>query len=185
MKPILRIVMLSTSLLLVSLNCEADQQTKSRQVWLRLRAGPILNGDLVKMDVDSVDFTVKGILQSVPCDDLTGVMFIPPSVKPSPSPQPEPIIYSMSDSLRPKIIHRDKAIYTTKARDEKIQGTVVLQVVFHESGKITDITPIRGLPYGLTEQAIGTAYMIKFAPALRDGRPVSVRGNLEYSFNLY
>jgi TonB family protein len=193
MKPLkVALLIISLSLTLACLPVQANQQPpqhKSRQVWLRTKAGPILTGDLVKMDVDTVDFTVKGILQSVPCDDLIGVMFIPPSLKPTltqdRSPLSEPAIYPMSDSLRPKILHRDKATYTYKAREEKIQGTVVLQVVFHESGRITDIVTIRGLPQGLTEQAIGTAYGIRFIPAMKDGKPISVRGNLEYAFNLY
>jgi Gram-negative bacterial TonB protein C-terminal len=185
MKPFRQVVLLiaSLSLALICLPVDANQQKKIRQIWLRTRAGPILAGDLVKMDVDTVDFTVKGILQSVPCDDLIGVMLVPPGVRPPPTP--EPIIYPMSADLRPKILHRNKATYTYKAREEKIQGAVILQVVFHESGRITDIKPIRELSHGLTEQAIGTAYMIRFIPAMKDGKPVSVRGSLEFNFNLY
>jgi outer membrane biosynthesis protein TonB len=40
------------------------------------------------------------------------------------------------------------------------------------------------LPHGLTEKAIEAAKKIRFNPAVRDGQPVSVRGNLEYTFNL-
>lgn len=103
---------------------------------------------------------------------------------PCPTPTPEPIIYSTA-GLMPTIPQRDKALYTVKARDEKIQGTVVLQVVFHQSGRITDIRVIKELPHGLTEQAIGTAYRMKFTPAMKDGKPVSVRGSLVYKFQLY
>ena len=103
----------------------------------------------------------------------------------SPCPTPEPIVYSMSPDLRPKIARQDKALYTVKARDEKIEGRVVLNALFHESGRITDIRIIKELPHGLTEQAIGTAYRIKFTPAMKDGKPVSVRGSLVYVFDLY
>jgi len=41
------------------------------------------------------------------------------------------------------------------------------------------------LPFGLTEQAIAAARQIKFVPAVKDGRPVSVFMQLEYNFNLY
>ena len=71
---------------------------------------------------------------------------------PCPTPNPEPIIYSMSASLQPKIIHREKAVYTCKAKEEKIEGRVILQVVFNKNGRVTDIIPIKELPYGLTEQ---------------------------------
>src|SRR5437899_3184902 len=69
---------------------KSPEQKQTRQVWIRLKSGPILNGVLVKMDPASVDFTVKGILQSVPCDDLIGVMFLPPTPKPTPTTTPTP-----------------------------------------------------------------------------------------------
>jgi hypothetical protein len=41
------------------------------------------------------------------------------------------------------------------------------------------------LPDGLTEKAIEAAKKIRFNPAVKNGAPVSVRGQLEFSFNLY
>ena len=40
----------------------------------------------------------------------------------------------MTPSLRPTILYREKAKYTEEARQNKIQGTVVLQVVFNVNG---------------------------------------------------
>lgn len=93
MKPLKRI----SILLVVVIGClsslaQDDNSTKSpdpkteRQIWIRLKSGPVLTGNLVKMDSDSVDFKVKGVLQSVKCDELIGVMFIPPTPKPAPAP---------------------------------------------------------------------------------------------------
>jgi len=94
-------------------------------------------------------------------------------------------IEAMTSSLRPTILYREKAKYTEEARQNKIQGTVVLQVVFNVNGTISDIRVVRGLPDGLTEKAIEAAKKIRFNPAVKAGTPVSVRGNLEFSFNLY
>jgi TonB family protein len=94
-------------------------------------------------------------------------------------------VEQMTASLRPTITHREKAKYTEEARQNKVQGTVVLQVVFHANGSITDIRVVRGLPDGLTEKAIEAARKIRFNPAVKNGSPVSVRGTLEFSFNLY
>ena len=91
----------------------------------------------------------------------------------------------MTSSLRPTILYREKAQYTEEARDNKVEGTVVLSVVFSADGQISDIGVIRGLSQGLTEKAIIAAKKIRFEPAMKDGRPVSVRGRLEFSFNLY
>jgi TonB family protein len=94
-------------------------------------------------------------------------------------------IEPMSASLRPTILYREKAKYTEEARQNKIQGVVMLQVVFNVNQQITDIRVIRGLPDGLTEKAIEAAKKIRFNPAVKNGAPVSVRGQLEFSFNLY
>lgn len=86
---------------------------------------------------------------------------------------------------RPTILSREKARYTEAARYNCVQGTVVLSVVFGADSKLKDIRVIRGLPDGLTRKAIEAAMKLRFQPATKDGVPVSVRGNLEYSFNLF
>jgi TonB family protein len=86
---------------------------------------------------------------------------------------------------RPTILYKEKAKYTEEARQNKVQGTVVLNVIFTAEGRITSIRVVRGLPDGLTEKAIEAAQRIRFNPATKNGAPVSVRGNLEFSFNLY
>jgi TonB family protein len=93
-------------------------------------------------------------------------------------------IHPMTSSMRPKILYKEKAQYTQEAKDKKIEGTVVLSVVFGADGQIGDIRVIRGLPHGLTQKAIEASSKIRFEPAMKDGRPVSVRGKLEYSFKL-
>jgi tetratricopeptide (TPR) repeat protein len=47
------------------------------------------------------------------------------------------------------------------------------------------IRVLRGLPDGLTHKAIEASRKIRFNPATRNGEPVSVRGQLEFTFNLY
>jgi TonB family protein len=93
-------------------------------------------------------------------------------------------VEQMDSSLRPTILYREKAQYTQEARDNKVEGTVVLSVVFGVDGQIGDVKVIEGLPHGLTQKAIEAASKIRFEPAMKDGQPVSVRGNLEYTFRL-
>ncbi|MBO0723295.1 MAG: M56 family metallopeptidase, partial [Blastocatellia bacterium] len=94
-------------------------------------------------------------------------------------------IQPMSVTLRPTILYKEKAVYTDEARANGISGQVVLNVVFGVDGRISNIQVVHGLPDGLTEQAIKAAQVIRFEPALKDGKPVSVRGNLEFTFKLY
>jgi TonB family protein len=86
---------------------------------------------------------------------------------------------------RPTILYKEKARYTEIARLNLVQGVVVLNVVFSFDGELKNIRVVRGLEDGLTERAIEAARKIRFQPATKDGVPVSVRGNLEYSYNLY
>ena len=83
------------------------------------------------------------------------------------------------------ILYKEKARYTEEARQNKVQGTVVLSAVFTSDGRVTQVRVIRGLPDGLTEKAIEAAQKIKFQPATKSGQAVTVRGQLEFTFNLY
>src|SRR5262249_36141883 len=91
----------------------------------------------------------------------------------------------LSENLKPTILYREKAKYTEEARLNKVEGTVVLTIVFGADGRIHDIRTVRGLPHGLTETSIEAAQKIRFHPAVQHGKPVSVRATLEFSFALY
>jgi len=88
-------------------------------------------------------------------------------------------------SGKPTLLYTERAKYTEEARQNRIQGTVVLSVVFGADGLIHNIRVIKGQPFGLTETAIEAAKRIRFQPALRFGKPASVRTNLEFNFALY
>ncbi len=88
-------------------------------------------------------------------------------------------------SLRPKVISQEKAKYTDLARSERIQGTIVVSVVFTADGRVTSPRIVRGLPYGLNDEAVKAVRKIRFRPACREGRPVSVRMGIEFTFNVF
>lgn len=93
-------------------------------------------------------------------------------------------VISASRSVRPIVTHQEKAKYTQAALDNGIHGTVVLRMIFRADGKLSDITPIKTLPDGLTDMAIEAAQKIRFKPATKDGNPVSVRMAVEFTFAL-
>src|SRR5215470_5424272 len=90
-----------------------------------------------------------------------------------------------SFSLMPKITYRESAKYTKEARNKIVHGVVALSVVFRVGGNISDIKVVSGLPDGLIESAIEAAKKVRFEPGMRNGQPVSVRGTLEFAFDLY
>jgi TonB family protein len=93
-------------------------------------------------------------------------------------------VYVMSETLKPTILKKEKAEYTPEARANKVRGTVVLNVIFGADGSIRVLRVVSGLPHGLTGQALKAAQRVQFEPAVKDGKPVDVRGDLEFSFDL-
>ena len=73
--------------------------------------------------------------------------------------------------------------YTSEAQRDHIQGTVVLKAVFAEDGRVKHILVLQAVPGGLTEVAVAAARGIKFIPATKDGKDVSMWMQLEYNFN--
>ena len=83
-----------------------------------------------------------------------------------------------------KIISKPRPGYTDSARQANIEGTVILRVVFLASGQIGSISAVKGLPNGLTEQAIAAARRISFEPAKKNGVGQTVTKQIEYPFSI-
>lgn len=103
----------------------------------------------------------------------------------SPSADTSKVFSGREVEQQVRILSKPEPTYTGEARRNQITGTVVLRAVFSSSGEVTNIHAVSGLPDGLTERAIAAARQIKFVPATKDGRPVSIWMELQYNFNLY
>ena len=99
---------------------------------------------------------------------------------------PDKRTFSGSDvDQRARLLSKPEPQYTEDARRNQISGTVMLRVIFSSSGEVVQIRALNTLPFGLTERAIAAARQIRFTPAMKGGRAVSVHMQLEYNFNLY
>jgi periplasmic protein TonB len=65
--------------------------------------------------------------------------------------------------------------YTPEALHSAIEGTVILDVVVGETGRVREIRIVSGLGGGLTEAAITAIKACRFSPGEKEGRPVPVR----------
>lgn len=74
--------------------------------------------------------------------------------------------------------------YTDEARRLKVEGEVLVKVVFTASGEVRVLNVIRGLGHGLDESAIKAAQNVRFNPALRNGQPVDSTATLHIVFQL-
>ncbi len=88
-----------------------------------------------------------------------------------------------TDSL--KILSKPRANYTDAARQNLVQGNVVLRVTFLANGQIGGISVVAGLSHGLTENAVDAAKNIRFVPAKKNGVPYSVTKTVSYNFTIY
>lgn len=84
----------------------------------------------------------------------------------------------------PVRVHAPQPAYTAEARDARIQGAVVLQLVIGAEGRVTRAEVVRGLPLGLTESALETVRGWRFEPATFDGVPVAVEYVVAVRFRL-
>jgi TonB family protein len=100
-----------------------------------------------------------------------------------PAAGPDYASYSKNPTFkRLRILSKPGAGYTDEARRNNVSGQVVLRVLFAETGHITRISVVRGLPFGLTERSIAAARQIEFEPAELDGRKVAYPLIVVYNF---
>jgi protein TonB len=83
-----------------------------------------------------------------------------------------------------QILSKPTPSYTKEARRLGVQGQVILKVLLSSQAGISRIRVHRGLPAGLTENAIHAACKIKFKPALKNGVAVSRWVTVEYAFRV-
>ena len=95
-------------------------------------------------------------------------------------------VFAPTDVMLPAVIvTAPQPPYTEQARQQFITGTVILRAVLTSTGRVTNLRVAKGLPFGLTEQALVAAQALKFFPAMKDGRRVSQSVQMEYKFDLY
>ena len=105
---------------------------------------------------------------------------VPPTL---PAPGPDYVSYSKNPTFkRLRILAKPEAGYTDEARRNNVSGQVVLRALFAETGQVTRISVVRGLPFGLTERAIAAARQIEFEPAELEGRKVAYPLIVVYNF---
>ena len=98
--------------------------------------------------------------------------------------EPEEIFSSKAVDTRVEVTAKPKPSYTKEARRHGVQGYVILKVALSSTGKIRRVRVVRGLPAGLTENAIKAACKLEFKPAMKNGQAVSQWLNVEYAFRL-
>jgi TonB family protein len=82
------------------------------------------------------------------------------------------------------IIEKPKPEYTAEGRSLKLEGDVVIDVVFLANGTMQVNHVVSGLGHGLDEAAVRAAQTIKFKPAKREGQPVDFPARVRIEFRM-
>lgn len=96
-----------------------------------------------------------------------------------------PFVRAGAGGSVPSCIYCPPPQYSNAARKVKFTGTVILDVTVAEDGRATDIRVLKGVPFGLNEQAIRAVNEWTFKPASSGDKPVAVRVPIETTFRLY
>jgi TonB family protein len=82
------------------------------------------------------------------------------------------------------ILDKPKPEYTAEGRSLKLEGDVVIDVVFLSNGTMQINRVVSGLGHGLDEAAVRAAQAIKFKPAKREGQPVDFPARVRIEFRM-
>jgi TonB family protein len=82
----------------------------------------------------------------------------------------------------PEFLNRVKPAYTEEADRADISATVEALAVLRADGQVGEVEITRWAGFGLDDAAALAIRQLKFKPATRDGRPVSVRALIRYNF---
>lgn len=106
----------------------------------------------------------------------------PPPPNKAPTPKPPPKIVS-GGVLNGKAISKPQPAYPPIAKAARASGTVVVQVVVDEQGRVVSAHAVSGHPL-LQQSAVSAARQARFSPTLVSGQPVKVTGVITYNFVL-
>ncbi len=104
------------------------------------------------------------------------------------TPPPAPVQIPVPKVLRKTIINGDaislpKPPYPEIAKQMGIQGSVNVQVLVDETGKVVSAKAVSGHPF-LAREAQRSAFLARFGPTLLGEQPVKVSGMITYNFVL-
>lgn len=127
---------------------------------------PIVSGKIpiIKMALDAVDFKISDSTKAESGDR---------------NPEFKGGLKALLNFLK------DNAQYPTLARESGIQGSVMIQFIISETGKVTDVKVIKGIGGGCDEEAIRLAKLMpNWIPGRKNGKAVECMLEIPVKFQL-
>ena len=114
------------------------------------------------------------------------VVDLPDTPPPPPAPSPKPAVpqvLKVSVVLNSRALELPKPVYPRMAVQIHLQGTVTVQVLIDETGKVISAKALSGHPL-LVPDAQKAALQARFSPTKISDQPVKVSGVITYNFVL-
>ncbi|MGC1781575.1 MAG: energy transducer TonB [Acidobacteriaceae bacterium] len=123
------------------------------------------------------------LLEEVDANDRldSTIAAVPPDMHPRPASR---FIVVSSAVANSRIIHQVPPIYPLEARQQRIQGTVVLSAVIDKNGEVQELHLIQSAGSLLDEAAQQAVRQWKYKPTVLDGVPVEVKTMISVVFTL-
>lgn len=121
---------------------------------------------------------------AVPVDHLVGPPPAPVDLPPPVAEVPDGPVVVGVDIEPPRIVERVEPRYNEAARRGRVQGVVILELIIGTDGAVESTEVLRGLPLGLTRNAVEAVEQWRFEPSTFRGHPVRVRYILTVRFTL-
>ena len=139
---------------------------------------PAASNAVTKLASAPVDVKSPGVSasQEVPLVNLDS--------EPPPSAGPRPILKPVYGGvLNGTALSLPQPIYPESAKRMRAQGTVTVDVILDETGKVISANASNG-PSILRDAAVQAALKARFSPTKLSGQPVKVSGVINYKFSL-
>jgi periplasmic protein TonB len=111
---------------------------------------------------------------------LVDILDNPPPPAPNPTPS-VPKVIKISRVLNSQALALPRPNYPPIAKQTRTQGTVTVQVLIDETGKVISAKAVSGHPF-LIPEAQRAAMQARFSPTIIGEQPVKVSGVITYNF---
>ena len=101
-----------------------------------------------------------------------------------PAPQKEEAAKPPPPLIHPQVLLTVDGTYSQAARERRIDGAVVVQILVGSDGRIHRSRIVRGLEKGLDENALRVLPIWRFKPGEQDDRPVASSARIEMNFHI-
>jgi TonB family protein len=138
----------------------------------------LLNGEPVEVETSvTVNFTLADTPPGIPEGEKESAV---PSAEGVAAPQRVRVSSGVMGSL---LVKRVRPQYPADAREQRIQGTVLLKAIIDKDGNISNLQLISGHPL-LAPAAIEAVKQWKYRPYLLNGTPVEIETQVQVNFTL-